>query len=214
MTKAKRTSSHSAPDGKRQDEPGLFALKGLVEQVKHRSVKEVERSVYGFRSNFLDSWTEAPSHAEFYNVIRIISQREGISRHMLGNMSNRENIAYFLGILAGIAYMSRELYTTEMQDNQISSVCSQSETAEKILYCLYTTNGGHGMYHVDLADKVGLTIEQLTEAMIPLLSCRAVAAVGTGSHTFYTVERIGKRYRSKAVCGQEVKRDAENGDAE
>ena len=117
-------------------------------------------------------------------------------------------------MLAGITYVSRELCTMERQDCQLVSVCAQNEMAEKILHCLNVTNGGHGMYHADLADKVGLSVDALAEAMIDLLQCRAVAAVGTGSHTFYTLGRIGKRYCTKFACDREVGKDAENRDAD
>lgn len=187
-------------------------LSELVNQVKHRNVKGVTASIIGFRTQFMDTWKESPSHTEFVNTIRFMSQREVISRRRLGKMSDRENIAYQLGMLAGITYVYRELCTMERQDCQIASVCAQSEMAEKILHCLSVTNGGHGMYHADLADKVGLSIEELAEAMMYLLQCRAVAAVGTGSHTFYTLDRTGKRYCTKSAFSQEVKTDAENRD--
>ena len=213
MSETKRTSSHSAPDGKRPDEPSLYALKGLAEHIKHRSVKEAKRSVYGFRSLYLDSWTETPSHTEFYDSIRIISRREGVSRNMLGTMSNRENLAYFLGMLAGIAYMSRELYTAEMQDEQILSICAQNETVEKILRCLHNTNGGHGMYHADLADKIGLSFDELTEAMKELLQCRDVAANGTGGYTYYVLGPTANRYYGKKANVQEVECNDKDRDA-
>ena len=194
--------------------PSLNMLSELISQVKHRNVKGASASVIGFRTQFMDEWKESPSHTEFVNTIRFMSQREVISRRRLGNMSGRENIAYYLGMLAGITYVSRELCTMERQDCQLVSVCAQNEMAEKILHCLNVTNGGHGMYHADLADKVGLSVDALAEAMIDLLQCRAVAAVGTGSHTFYTLGRIGKRYCTKFACDREVGKDAENRDAD
>ena len=210
----KRTSNSSSSDGKFPDEPSLHILKGLAEQVKHKSVKEVKRRVYDFRMLFLDRWTELSTHTEFGNAIRVLSRREGVSRNMLGNMSNRETIAYFIGILAGVAYMSRMLYTAEVQDTQIVSVCSQNETVAKILQCLHNTNGGHGMYHTDLADKVGLTSGELTEIMKELLQFRAVVSNGTGEYTFYVLGPTGKRYYAKESRIQEVRKDAENRDAD
>lgn len=203
-------------EGEHIKNPGSQVLTKLTSLVKHQNVTGVKLSIMEFRAQFLDIWKESPSHtdAEFVNLIRFISQREEASRHRLGTMSKRESITYFLGILAGIAYTSRELCTMERQDCQVVSACAQNAIAEKVLHCLNVTNGGHGMYHADLADKVGLSVEKLTEAMVDLLQCRAVAAVGTGSHTFYILDTIGKRYCTKVACRQEVEKDVENRDAD
>ena len=214
MTESKKAFKRLSHEGEPEKDPSLKMLSELVSLVKHCNVKGVYRSIIGFRTQFMDEWKESPSHTEFVNTIRFMSQREVISRRRLGNMSGRENIAYYLGMLAGITYVSRELCTMERQDCQLVSVCAQNEMAEKILHCLNVTNGGHVMYHADLADKVGLSVEELAEAMMHLLQCRAVAAVGTGSHTFYTLGRIGKRYCTKSACDREVGKDAENRDAD
>ena len=214
MAESRKAPKCLSYEGQPMKNPSLQMLSELVNQVKRRNVKGVTASIIGFRTQFMDTWKESPSHTEFVNTIRFMSQREVISRRRLDKMSDRENIAYQLGMLAGITYVSRELCTMERQDCQIASVCAQSEMAEKILHCLSVTNGGHGMYHADLADKVGLSIEELAEAMMYLLQCRAVAAVGTGNHTFYTLDRTGKRYCTKSAFSQEVKTDAENRDAD
>ena len=60
--------------------PSLNMLSELISQVKHRNVKGASASVIGFRTQFMDEWKESPSHTEFVNTIRFMSQREVISR--------------------------------------------------------------------------------------------------------------------------------------
>lgn len=64
----KRTSNSSSSDGKFPDEPSLHILKGLAEQVKHKSVKEVKRRVYDFRMLF---WTDGQNYLRIPNLVML-----------------------------------------------------------------------------------------------------------------------------------------------
>lgn len=160
--------------------------------------QHVERAVSEFKALFLASWIEARSHSDFYDVLRIASQRIARAKRHCGNLTDREETLYYLGMLSGLEDAFKELYTAEAREKMIATACSGNEHASQILQALYTTNGGQWVYHEKLAELVGLSYEGLTEEMKFLLNCRAVSATGKGKSTCYTLTPAGKRYCMKS----------------
>ncbi|PWL41209.1 MAG: hypothetical protein DBY43_05675 [Clostridiaceae bacterium] len=162
------------------------------------ALQHVERAVLEFKNLFLESWIEASSHSDFYDVLRIASQRIARAKRHCGDLSDREKTLYFLGILSGLEYAFKELYTAEEREKMIATTCSGNERASQILQAIYFANGGQEVYHEKLAELVGLSYGNLTEEMKFLLNCRAVAATGRGKSTCYTLTPAGKRYCMKS----------------
>lgn len=160
--------------------------------------QHVEQAVLEFKNLFLESWIDASSHSDFYDVLRIASQRIARAKRHCGDLSEREKTLYYLGMLSGLEDVFKTLYTAEEREKMIATACSGNERAGQILQALYTANGGHGIYHEKLAETVGLSYEELTEEMKFLLNCRAVAATGRGKSTCYTLTPAGKRYCMKS----------------
>ena len=161
------------------------------------ATQHVERAVLEFRNLFLESWIDASSHSDFYDALRIASQRIARAKRHCGDLSDREETLYSLGILSGLEYAFKALYTAEEREKMIETACSGNERTSQILQTIYTANGGQGIYHENLAKAVGLSYEELTEEIKILLNCRAVSATGRGKSTCYTLTPAGKRYCMK-----------------
>jgi len=173
----------------------LTKLNTFVEEL---AVEHVKNAIIEFRNLFIDSWLNTTTHTEFFNTLRFTTQKTKQAKRRLGSLSEREEISYYLGILAGVEYAFQELYTAEERELQIVMLASsQSEKTDRILMCLYTKNGGQGLRHGELAKELNVSESSLTNTMKRILQSRAVSAVRTGKNTFYTLTPAGKRYCSK-----------------
>lgn len=158
------------------------------------TMQQVEIAVSEFKSIFLERWVDASSHSDFYDVLRLASQKIARAKRHCGDLSDREKTLYFLGILSGLEDVLKTLYTAEEREKMIVTVCSGNERASQILQALYTANDSQVIYHENLAKMVGLSYEELAEEMKFLLNCRAVSATGRGKFTRYALTPAGKRY--------------------
>ena len=173
----------------------LSKLNNFVEELAVRNIKNL---ILEFQNLFLDRWLRTASHTEFYNILRLATQKSTQAKRRLGSLSEREETSYYLGMMAGIEHVFQELYTAEERDLRIIVMAgSQSEKTDRILMCLYTKNGGQGMRHGELAKEVNISDSSLTNTMKRILQSRAVTAVRTGKNTFYTLTPAGQRYCSK-----------------
>ena len=200
------------PDGSQDDpdkksrpllsDPQLNEIRNTIAElddlVEELNVQRIKRKVTEFQSRFVDNWIKNTSHTDFYSIIRISSQKSKQAKRRLGNLSEREEASYYLGMLAGIEAVFQILYTAEERDRQVVEMASlQSARTDEILRCLYTSNGGQGMRHGELAKAIGVSYSSLTNTMKKVLQSGAVTAVRTGKNTFYTLTPVGQRYCSK-----------------
>ena len=180
----------------------LSVLANLPDLADHADAQGINREVLEFRNLLLNQWINAQDHTDFEQLLRLLVQKEKISKRRFGQLSDREKALYSLGMLSGVEYVIKDLYVAEAREQQIDAVCSQSKQALQILECLYNNPM---LYHTNLAAKSGRSSEDLVSYMKGLLQCRAVSASGTGPGTRYSLTPAGIRYFAKNCDSGEIK---------
>ena len=164
------------------------------------SYQQVHRFVYEVKSDLLDAWANA-EHEEFEKALRILEQKTAQIRHCLNMNDVIVQSSILVGMLQGFTELFGELLRKERQDQRIIAMCaSQSAATDRILMQLYEANDGQGMRHGELADALGYSYSNLTNAMKRILNSGAVEAARTGKNTYYMLTPAGQRY-----CAQKQK---------
>lgn len=158
------------------------------------SYQQVHRFVYEVKSDLLDAWANA-EHEEFEKALRILEQKTAQIRHCLNMNDVIVQSSILVGMLQGFTELFGELLRKERQDQRIIAMCaSQSAATDRILMQLYEANDGQGMRHGELADALGYSYSNLTNAMKRILNSGAVEAARTGKNTYYMLTPAGQRY--------------------
>lgn len=180
----------------------LSVLANLPDLADRADAQGINREVLEFCNLLINQWIATQNHTDFEQLLRLLVQKEKISKRRFGLLSEREASLYSLGMLSGVECMIKELYIAEAREQQIDAVCSKSKQVLRILECLYNNPM---LDHADLAAAARLSNEDLVGYMKGLLQCRAVSASGTCSGTRYSLTPAGARYWKKNRVGLEDK---------
>lgn len=166
---------------------GADALKQAIDS---QDIRAVECFVVDQQNLLRKAWL-VESLESFCSILQQSLQ----TSHRIKRQSIAPNaeISYQLGVWEGFLQAFRTLYEEERKERDILEMTvSRSQNEEKILQSLYHHHGP--ISHRELADELGMTYSELTNAMQPVIGCGAVSASRTGHNTKYALTTAAKRY--------------------
>lgn len=158
----------------------------------------LECCVAELESCLLDSWLTYGSKENIEIDLCLASQKLSRAKRHLGDVPEKEQMMYTLGKAEGVVDVLRTLFIEGRREQQIIElVNAHGEQATNILKNLYGESRWHKVKHIELAEMLGISYDDLIEPMKWVLLSGAARASMTGRNTYYILTPTGYRYCCK-----------------
>ena len=158
----------------------------------------LECCVAELESCLLDSWLTYGSKENIEIDLCLASQKLSRAKRHLGDVPEKEQMMYTLGKAEGVVDVLRTLFIEGRREQQIIElVNAHGEQATNILKNLSGESRWHKVKHIELAEMLGISYDDLIEPMKWVLLSGAARASMTGRNTYYILTPTGYRYCCK-----------------